>query len=41
VKGLEGDLLALSGKHHYDVVDGLLDAESPLCSEILKRMGIG
>jgi arylformamidase len=41
VKGLEGDLLALPGKHHHDVVDGFLDAESPLCSEILKRMGIG
>ena len=40
-KGLEGDLLTLPGKHHYDVIDGFLDAESPLCSEILKRMGIG
>jgi arylformamidase len=41
VKGLEGDLLAFPGKHRYDVMDGFLDAESPLCSEILKRMGIG
>jgi arylformamidase len=40
-KGLQGDLLPLPGKHHYDVVDGFLDAQSPLCSEILKRMGIG
>jgi arylformamidase len=40
-KGLQGDLLPPPGKHHYDVVDGFLDAQSPLCSEILKRMGIG
>ena len=40
-RGLEGDLLPLPGKHHYDIVDGFLDARSSLCSEILKRMGIG
>ncbi len=39
-KGLEGDLLVLSGKNHYDVIDGFLDAESPLCSAILGPMGL-
>ena len=39
-KGLEGDLLPLPGKHPYDVIDGLLDAESPLCAAILGRMGV-
>lgn len=37
-KGLEGELLALSGKNHYDIIDGFLDAGSPLCSEILRRV---
>lgn len=40
-KGLEGHLLPLPGKHHYDVIDGLLDAESTLCAAILGRAGVG
>lgn len=39
--GLEGDRLVLSGKNHYDVIDGFLDAESPLCSAILERVLAG
>jgi arylformamidase len=39
-KGLPGDLLPLSGKNHYDVIDGFLEAESPLCSAILKHMNV-
>jgi arylformamidase len=39
-KGLDAEALTLRGKNHYDVIDGFLDAESPLCSAILKRMGI-
>lgn len=39
-KGLSGDHLVLSGKNHYDVVDGFLDAGSPLLSGILGRMGL-
>ena len=27
--------LVLSGKNHYDVIDGFLDAGSPLCSAVL------
>jgi arylformamidase len=34
-KGLTGDLLPLPNKNHYDVIDGFLDAGSPLCSAIL------
>jgi arylformamidase len=37
-KGLPGGLLPLPGKNHYDVIDGFLDAESPLCSAILRGM---
>ena len=37
-KGLAGDLLVLPGKNHYDVIDGFLDADSLLCSEILRRV---
>jgi arylformamidase len=40
-KGLEGDLMPLPGKNHYGVIDGFLHAESPLCSAILDRMGVG
>ncbi len=40
-KGLEGEMLTLPGKNHYDVIDGFLDAKSPLCSAILKQMGVG
>ncbi len=39
-KGLEGERLILQGKNHYDVIDGFLDAESPLCSAILHHMGV-
>jgi arylformamidase len=39
-KGLEGERLVMRGKNHYDVIDGFLDAESPLCSAIMKRIGI-
>lgn len=39
-KGLEGDLLTLAGKNHFDVVDGFLDADSPLCSAILSHGGL-
>lgn len=40
-KGLEGEMLTLPGKNHYDVIDGFLDAKSPLCSAILKQMCVG
>jgi hypothetical protein len=30
--------LPLPGKNHYDVIDGFLDAESTLCSAILRGM---
>jgi arylformamidase len=36
--GLAGALLVLSGKNHFDVIDGFLDAGSPLCSAILDRV---
>lgn len=36
--GLEGVRLVLSGKNHYDVIDGFLDAGSPLCSAVLERV---
>jgi arylformamidase len=39
-KGLDGEILILQGKNHYEVVDGFLDAESPLCSAILGQMGV-
>jgi arylformamidase len=39
-KGLDGDLLSLRGKNHYDVLDGFLDADSWLCSAILKTIGL-
>jgi arylformamidase len=38
--GLDAERLVLRGKNHYEAVDGFLDAESPLCSAILARMGI-
>jgi arylformamidase len=37
-KGLDTDLLTLPDKNHYDVIDGFLDAESPLCSSILEQI---
>jgi arylformamidase len=39
-KGLEGGISLLQDKNHYEVVDGFLDPESPLCSAILGQMGI-
>jgi arylformamidase len=39
-KGLEGERLILQGKNHYDVIDGFLDPESPLCSAILRQTGV-
>jgi arylformamidase len=39
-KGLSGERLVLSGKNHYDVIDGFLDAGSPLLTGILGRMGL-
>jgi arylformamidase len=39
-KGLEGEILILQHKNHYDVIDGFLNAESRLCSAILGQMGI-
>jgi arylformamidase len=38
--GLDGGRLVLPGKNHYDVIDGFLDAGSPLLTEILGRMGL-
>lgn len=38
--GLDGERLLLAGKNHYEVIDGFLDAESPLCSAVLEQMGI-
>jgi arylformamidase len=39
-KGLGGENLILQGKNHYEVIDGFLDAESPLCSAVLGQMGV-
>ena len=39
-KVLSGERLVLSGKNHFDVVDGFLDAGSPLLSAILGQMGL-
>ena len=38
--GLDAERMVLSGKNHYEVIDGFLDAESPLCSAVLARLGI-
>jgi arylformamidase len=38
--GLDAEALVLRGKNHYEVIDGFLDAGSPLCSAILARLGI-
>lgn len=37
--GLGGELIVLGGKNHYDAIDGFLDAESELCSRILRMVG--
>ena len=39
-KGLSGERLILSGKNHYDIIDGFLDAGSPLLSAIFGQMGL-
>ncbi len=39
-KGLGGKLVVLPAKNHFDVIDGFLDAGSPLCSEILRHGGL-
>jgi len=39
-KGLPCDLLSLPNKNHYDVIDGFLDASSPLCSAILEGITV-
>lgn len=38
--GLPGKRHVLDGKNHFDVIYGFLDAESPLCSAILKHMAV-
>lgn len=37
-KGLAGSTLPIPGKDHFDILDGFLDAESPLLSTILGRI---
>ena len=39
-KGLGGERLILQNKNHYEVIDGFLDAESPLCATILGQMSV-
>lgn len=39
-KGLPGDLLLLPNKNHYDVIDGFLEAGTPLCSAILGGINV-
>jgi arylformamidase len=39
-KGLPGERLVLPGKNHFDVIDGFLDAGSPLLSRIIGQMGL-
>jgi arylformamidase len=39
-KGLSANLMPLSGKNHYDILDGFLDAESPFCYMILDFMRV-
>ena len=39
-QGLEGECLILQGKNHYEVIDGFLEAESPLCSAILGQIDV-
>ncbi len=38
-KGLEGRELPLTGKHHFNVIDGFERADSPLCQALLKLIG--
>ncbi len=39
-EGLPGERLVLPGKNHFDVIDGFLDAGSPLLSRIIGQMGL-
>ncbi|CAA9484050.1 MAG: putative esterase [uncultured Rubrobacteraceae bacterium] len=39
-KGLDGTVLPIPGKDHFDILDGFLDARSPLLSPILERMDV-
>jgi arylformamidase len=39
-RGLDGATLPITGKNHFDIVDGFLDAGSPLLTPILERMGV-
>ena len=39
-RGLDGTVLPIPGKDHFDILDGFLDADSPLLSPILSRMGV-
>jgi arylformamidase len=38
--GLEGKILILQNKNHYEVIEGFLASETPLCSGILQHMGV-
>ena len=40
VEDLPGERLVLASKNHYDVIDGFLDAGSPLLSGIFVQMGL-
>lgn len=37
---LDGDFLPQPGTDHFSAIDGFLDADSPLCSAILERIGV-
>jgi arylformamidase len=39
-EGLEGEILILRGKNHYEVIDGFLDPKSPLLSTVLQYMRV-
>lgn len=39
-RGLDAATLPIAGKNHFDILDGFLDAESPLLSPILGRIGV-
>jgi arylformamidase len=39
-RGLQGEHLPQPGKDHFSAIDGFLDAGSPLCTAILRQMGI-
>jgi arylformamidase len=39
-KGLKGEYLPQPGKNHFTAIDGFLDADSLLCSAILRQMSV-